>query len=278
MGVMAWISEKVTALVEALTGRRQPRDSEAPRNNKSLPRGTGRPAEPAEALPFPVVTVPGASALREWERLRAEGRGWPVVVGDDKALAVLTGYYNQSRATDPAAIIAEAGTLSFPDCLGTIEDSEEPDDDALSSMPDPDAAPWPDKVNVSGISLANPGTASDLMTRAHYDRCHILILPTSQGWEVPAYLRFGGWNACPPPAVQVAALRSWHQRFGAELVGLQTDTLNLRVDRRPADRAAAMALAWEQYRYCPDLAEDAGTLTELAATLLADDWWYFWWD
>ena len=96
---------------------------------------------------------------------------------------------------------------------------------------------------------------------------------------MPAYLRWGGWNDCPPPAQHVAALKCWRERFGVELVGVNGDTQNLRATRRPADRETAMTLAHEQYAYCPDIVEQGvGGLSALAARLMADDWWYFWWD
>ena len=38
------------------------------------------------ALKYERITVPGNQALAEWERLRAKGRGWPVVIGGDEDL------------------------------------------------------------------------------------------------------------------------------------------------------------------------------------------------
>jgi hypothetical protein len=77
----------------------------------------------------------------------------------------------------------------------------------------------------------------------------------------------------------VAALRSWRDRFGAELVGLGFDTMNLRVARRPQTRAEALELAREQDLYSQDLVDQvAGTLSHLAADLMTHEWWFFWWD
>src|SRR5262252_1726632 len=57
----------------------------------------------------------------------------------------------------------------------------------------------------------------------------------------------GHWNACPPPAYHVAALRKWHDRYGAELLGIDGDTLNLRVWRKPATHEEALELARVQH-------------------------------
>jgi hypothetical protein len=44
-------------------------------------------------------------------------------------------------------------------------------------------------------------------------------------------------------------------------------------------REEAMALAQEHYELCSDIVlQGPGTLEPLAATLMASDWWFFWWD
>lgn len=75
----------------------------------------------------------------------------------------------------------------------------------------------------------------------------------------------------------VSALRSWRDRFGAELVGFSHDVMNLGASRPPCSRGQALALAREHDLFCGDTLNDV-TLAELAAHLIADDWWFFWWD
>ena len=92
-------------------------------------------------------------------------------------------------------------------------------------------------------------------------------------------MKWGGWNDCPSAEYHVAALKAWHDRYGAELVGLSGDVMNLHVTRRPGSREAALDLAREQYLYCADIVDQGvETLSALAATLMANSWWYFWWD
>jgi hypothetical protein len=105
-------------------------------------------------------------------------------------------------------------------------------------------------------------------------RVHIILVPARDATEIPAHLRYGGWNACPEPAMHVAVLRKWQAEYGAELVGLTSDTIQLRVARRPQTRADAWKLALEHDRYCGEV-ED---LESLAAELMVSDWWCFWWD
>jgi hypothetical protein len=55
--------------------------------------------------------------------------------------------------------------------------------------------------------------------------------------------------------------------------------MNVRVQRRPPTREAALELAREQYVYCSDIVDQGvQTLSAFAAALMENDWWYFWWD
>lgn len=138
----------------------------------------------------------------------------------------------------------------------------------------PDVGTWPpERPRTPGLTVAEDFQGRPLA------RVHLLLLPTDEGAAVPAYLDWGGWNTCPPTEYHVAALRAWRQRYGAELVGLSGDVMNLRVARRPTTRDEALALAREHYTYCNDIVDQGpGTLAPLAASLMASDWWYFWWD
>jgi Domain of unknown function (DUF4253) len=74
-------------------------------------------------------------------------------------------------------------------------------------------------------------------------------------------------------------MRMWRDHYGAELIGMSSDTLNLRVATKPKTRQEALALARDQYVYCTDIiAQGLQTYSALAASLMANDWWFFWWD
>jgi hypothetical protein len=121
--------------------------------------------------------------------------------------------------------------------------------------------------------------ATDTLSGAPLEKVLIVTLPTDDSSTIPAYLHWGHWNGCPAPEYHVAALRSWRERFGAELVGLSHDVMNVRVKSRPSTREAALDLAREQYVYCRDIVDQGvQTLSALAAVLMESDWWYFWWD
>jgi hypothetical protein len=140
---------------------------------------------------------------------------------------------------------------------------------------EPELGEWPtDKRQSPGLTVA-----MDWKSGKPLERIYIALIPTKDWTEVPAYMRWGGWNACPQPEFHVAALRSWRDRYDVELVGMSFSTLNLLARRPPATREEALALAREQYAYCPDnIDQGVGTYSALAADLMANDWWYFWWD
>lgn len=234
------------------------------------------------ALTYEHVTVAGEHALAEWERLKGAGRGWPVVIGGDEDLERIADQFSMGdpvvagvalpgmSVCTPAQILAAADGIRFPADLRKWSGAYRPE-----HLRAP-LGEWPTKVDDSGPGLS---VALDLISGKFHDRVHILLLPTNNSWEAPAYLRWGDWNACPPPEYHAAALRDWHQRFGAELVGINGDTMNVKARTRPKDREQALKLARDLYGYCPDTVDQGvGSIAALAAGLMASDWWYLWWD
>jgi hypothetical protein len=124
----------------------------------------------------------------------------------------------------------------------------------------------------------------------------IALVPVDAGWKVPAYLEItfsDAWDTAPParlptgdraldavaPWGHIAMLKRWHERYGAELVAATSGQMELSVQHPPATYEAALALAGEQYVYCPDLVEqEVGSLTALATLLVGSPVWRFWWD
>lgn len=239
------------------------------------------------ALPYTHVTVSGATAMTEWEKLRAEGRGWPVIVGDDEGLLAIA---EQFSIDDPAIVPVAPGTRPSPpprspaEILAAAASVKLPGDltnrfGDLGKVEMPPSGDWP--ANLPPGSDEGPGltVAMDYRANKPLDTVHILILPTHDSAEVPAYLRWGNWNACPSPELHVAMLRDWKRRFGTELIGIDREVMNLRTGRMPATRPEALALAREQYDYCPDIVDQGiGTIEALAAALMRETWWFFWWD
>lgn len=76
-----------------------------------------------------------------------------------------------------------------------------------------------------------------------------------------------------------AVLGSWEERFGAHLVAVGFDTIQLGVERPPTTLKDATALAAEHFAVCPDIIhQGAGSIEAYAPTLLRRHAWAFWWD
>ncbi len=233
-----------------------------------------REREALKTFPFELVTVPGDEPLATFERLRGEGRGAAVILGE---LSPLRDQIAAGRP--PRQIIARAVRLIHP--AGLVKKRMAARAQDLARMASGGVA-QEDFLPAGDVppddSPAKPQRA-DYKVRtsagAPAEQCYIALLPTQDWTEAPAYLAFGGYNACPPPEDHIAAMRSWRDRYGAELVTMSADTLEFRVARPPSTGAEAMALAEEHYAYCGGDAESIG---QMATDLQNSEWWFFWWD
>ncbi|WP_436771199.1 DUF4253 domain-containing protein [Yinghuangia sp. YIM S09857] len=98
---------------------------------------------------------------------------------------------------------------------------------------------------------------------------------TTIGWT-------GSLNHDNDVAVFASVLRSWEERFGARLVALSFDRLEVAVSAPPCSANEALAVAAEHYAFCPDNVWQATrrtrTIGHYAATLVNAQRWSFWWD
>ena len=103
-------------------------------------------------------------------------------------------------------------------------------------------------------------------------------IPVQHPWEVFAYVPFGGWNECPSSQEHMAAAKYWYEKFGAVPAVITRDVLEYDLPV-PVKREEAMALALEQYAFCPDIVDQGcQSVGYLADTLAMSTKWYFWWD
>lgn len=97
--------------------------------------------------------------------------------------------------------------------------------------------------------------------------------------DVPAAL---GWTGASHRMRQVAALsavlRSWEDRFGAVLIGLGFDSIEMSVAAPPTTENRALRIAAEHRAFCIDNFRDQpGSLREFALGLITASTWRFWW-
>ncbi len=139
-----------------------------------------------------------------------------------------------------------------------------------------------DDISDEQIIAARPASHTDYVRSCCSDgrTVWMLLVPTPSPWEAPAYIPLTGGNIFAAPW-HIAAARRWWREYGARIVAARSDVYISRVDRPPADPAAALALAKQHVRYCSDrLVEDTrgSRLEVLAGELLGASTWWFWWD
>lgn len=228
------------------------------------------PRSNAYVLPFKGRLVPSL-----WENMRKELPPlgyWPAILGHDDSLERHRQFASDTTQS-PSDIIAQAASIRIDELLSQFRqgclDPDNPNDTG------------PEEGEL--IENAEPTrpfySCFDSLSRKAHPRVWIGLFPTVDGCEVPAHLGFGNWNACPKPHEHVAVLKHWAHGYGAELVAVTSDIIELRTVRRPSTRDEALLLAREQFYYCTDIVDQGvGSIATLAKVLMEDDFWFFWWD
>jgi hypothetical protein len=114
----------------------------------------------------------------------------------------------------------------------------------------------------------------------------LCLVPARAGYELPALLNAphaNDWHAsrthdrltCED---HVGVLRSWQERFGADVRYLSVVALGLVVAAPPMHPYEVARVAVEQYAYCDDLDQFLGEPHHVAQLQVPTDRWYFWWD
>jgi len=94
----------------------------------------------------------------------------------------------------------------------------------------------------------------------------------SIGWQ-------GAGNYHETAAPLTAVLRSWEERFGATVMHVGFDTVDLLVERPAPSQQAALAVAAEHFAFCMDnIYQGVGSISEYARELTGATRWSFWWD
>lgn len=227
--------------------------------------GDGGPEAPPLAAPFDLVPAAGRDAARTWRTLRRPGLH-PVLLGDreaaEGALEVLGG-----NEEDGQEILA-AGLALDVDAWIRTQRAEDPEH-------------YAEDLSVSGEVEPNGEftQAADILTGKPHREVLFALVPVDEPWQVPAQLKPGGWNDCPPAHVHLAFFKRWHERYGAVVTTVTNDVIEFSVERPPTDAGEAMQLAREQFVYCPDVVDQGvQTIGNLAAVLRGSRNWYFWWD
>lgn len=223
-------------------------------------------------FPYPIAECSAYSVYDEryWLDLKhnpfCEKNASIIILGDEKSFRkVLDGFANRRHSFEELLELAER--LDVHKWFRDIAE-EWPDDYQI------DHGDWPASRHTQGPKLRRALLDSDKDARVVLG-----VLPEWDRWKLPCLLNYGDWNACPPPHVHSAVWKHWQERHVAYANWIGGDELEMTVERPVRTRDEALALAHEQFVYCPDLVHQTyGTLEELAASLIDAQSWSFWWD
>lgn len=215
------------------------------------------------------IALPGRDAVDIADRLRQVENPThvPVVLGGEWDVRA---HEDSTRATmdPPSAIVARARRFDLDAWITRRLESVASELRVESASSDPWA---PRAEGRERFRLVRDPTLDSPRTSVV-----IALLPTHSSPDTPAWLAFGNWRGCPEPSVHVAMLTRWHERYGAEVIGIGGDTIELRVARPPLGREQALALAREHVAYAPFLlAGGTRSLADIAASIVGARVWSF---
>jgi Domain of unknown function (DUF4253) len=213
--------------------------------------------KPKPVFAFEFREVAGEGAMAAFEAAKTEDKGIPVIIGGDEQMRQSLAEMMAYQKPTPEDYIQKANVT--------------PDPYPSKSSPKlpktwPKVGPFNTERNPSVIHQY-PNGFKPIVTIAY--------IWAASSAEIPAHLKLGSWNALPEADVFVALLRKWQRDYGAELVALTTDVIELRVSRKPTTQLEALKLAREHAKFCPS---NEVTIPERAAELMQLEWWHFWWD
>ncbi|MCQ6555763.1 DUF4253 domain-containing protein [Streptomyces sp. C10-9-1] len=239
---------------------------------------------------FPVDREQAPSIWRSWRAGHRRTGLWPVITSvDPVALAAPPAAGERlgpggpaalraALSRDPESVVAEVVDAGIQDVLAQAEEDEK--DAWLADLTPGRLAPRLRPAD----RTPRPGSvwAKDQLWTG--DRLWLCLVEAAEGFELPALLPgvpdAPNWWSEPArralrPADHVAFLRSWHERFGAEVFLADGCSLRLVVERPPLDPLTAAQVAVEQFVYCGDVAEDMDVMGDERVRSTV---WSFWWD
>jgi hypothetical protein len=225
---------------------------------------------PPNVGPIWAVQMPADRSFDRWASAAARARtlGYSALgSGDRTSVDHVQESMLLADSWDPRTAIQASIALNISEWFASRRAEIEED----SELP---RGPWP--------ATAEPGSGFWFPFDSRGNRLDpwwMLLVPAVQPWHAPVSLAYGNWNECPPAHVHAALARSWAERFGATLVAIGGDIVEMTVQEPPRTNEDALALAEEHYLYCPDIVEQGcNTIDALAAKLKGGTSWSFWWD
>jgi hypothetical protein len=223
-----------------------------------------------QAAKHPALWISGAPVSgRLWALLRAQHHTsglWPLLLEDSaqpwSAGQIAPEPTSEIDAYDPAAFMAEVWAEWDPAPIDL-----EPFGDYSPGLAPP------------GLCREDPAVAAARFAATLTGR-PLGLVPAGRGADTLTAIGWQGarhHNAWTAPLS--AMVRTWEDRFGARVVGLGFDTLDLSVAAPPTDLRHALHVAAEHATFCPEaIVQGPGSIAGHAEQILGRDNWSFHWE
>ena len=224
-------------------------------------------------MTFTSIQVHGTEAVERLNELRdqfAKTGKYPFLIGphQDRETMIKSAEFNRQS---PEEILRASQKIDLEEWVAERRAEVE----EYGDSPYEDLGEWPGEIHDKGSLILH----KNAVTGNFLPEVFIGLAEVETSWQLPAVLKFGGWNDCPDAEVQCAFHRKWQAEFGAEICSVGGGVIECTVNQPPQDQQSAMQLAWEQYWYCADIVDQGcETISNLGATLLKSPYWFFWWD
>lgn len=244
--------------------------------------------QPLPELAFEYTIVDGNQAMAQVQAWSQRADGVPVIFSGQRFAGAWAEHWQQADADGDTyeAVLARGESLDVSVWLQQQylqrRDAREREQQEMIAMlggeHEPDEA-----LSRKMVGQVQGVTTLAVLTRRGAPAKDLVVglvpVDPQRPWQVAAYFRYAGWHDSPQADVHVAMFKHWYEHYGAVVVAMTEDTVELRVSRRPASRDEATKLALQMYLFCPDCVEQgAETVGTLAEILMGSDYWFFWWD
>jgi hypothetical protein len=214
------------------------------------------------------VDIAPADLRSEWAAARERFAGHPLAVtdfgSDGHVYDEIFGRHFYGEEASPAEIIERAATISAQDALAALRHDEN------------DYAH--ERARFEQEERERPTTAPQHVDHDDWylpDNCTLLDLPITHSEHAVAYVSFYGAEGKGGHERLIAILRSWRERFGAELVANWGTMLQFAVARPPQTLDEAFVLAIEHDLVAPcTLALPGETVRDHARFLWRRPTWF----
>ena len=246
-----------------------------------LPAGRRLAAEGAEQTPVLWATGELGDAAAAWLALNDRLAGTPLI---PVLLSGLNGQperpwdVGEREPCDPAAVSELDPAVQLEEMWRCSVPVPEEDEAETAKLLAPHSRAFPGLAAAAGPQISLDDLAGAMASLPPPLR--LGLVAASRPADVPAVVGWtGALNYHATPAPLACVLRSWEDRFGARLVHLGFDTMDLLVKRPVPSYEAALAVAAEHFAFCPDnIYQGAGSIRRYAAGLPGTAIWSFWWD